>query len=107
MLPLLSADLSVFMCVTLPVLADRDNPILLRDQHRRVHAVAVALDLVEQDGSGALGPRVDLRRHDSLCTTIPRESAERSGGSTTTARVTVTLRENAHVKHQHCVKARG
>lgn len=62
-----------------PVLADRDNPILLRDQHRRVHAVTVALDLVQQDESGALGPRVDLRRHDSLCATIPPlESAERS-----------------------------
>ncbi len=79
-----------------PVLADRDNPILLRDQHRRVHAVTVALDLVQQDESGALGPRVDLRRHDSLCATIPPlESAERSGGTTTTASDTVTLREDA------------
>lgn len=46
-----------------PVLAGRDNPVLLGDEERSTHHVLVPLDLAEEDGPAALRPRVDLCRH--------------------------------------------
>lgn len=47
----------------LPVLASRDDPVLLGDEERGAHHVLVPLDLAEEDGPAALRPRVDLGRH--------------------------------------------
>lgn len=46
-----------------PVLADCDHSIFLWDQHGRVDGVRMSLDLVEEDRSGGLGPRMDLSGH--------------------------------------------
>lgn len=46
-----------------PVLAGRDDAVLLGDEERGAHGVLVPLDLAEQDGPAALRPRVDLGGH--------------------------------------------
>lgn len=46
-----------------PVLAGRDDAVLLGDEERGAHGVLVPLDLAEQDGPAALRPRVDLGSH--------------------------------------------
>lgn len=56
-----------------PVLAGRDDAVLLGDEERSAHHVLVPLDLAEQDGPAALRPRVDLGRHDAAG---PAPSAE-------------------------------
>lgn len=89
--------LSYMYSGNVPVLADRDHSVLFRYEYRGVNRVAVSLDLIEQDGSGALRPRVNLRRHRCFPPADDLKSAERRRTSTT-ARNTVNNRQNAHFK---------